>query len=70
MGRVEEMPEPGDYLVRDLRVAHTSILIVPWQGRPNPRISQYVRPSRQSRGLARKGQVPGRIYLQIPRLGL
>ena len=28
MGRVEEMPEPGDYLVRDLRVAHTSILIV------------------------------------------
>ena len=68
VGRVEELPSPGDYYVRELAVCRTSVLVM--RGRNgNQRLPQHVFTSGQQAGLAAERQL-SRADLQISRLDL
>ena len=69
VGRIEQIPNPGDYFVKDLPMCRTSLIRDPRQKGPDPRLPQYVRPSWQQGGVEQRRLLP-ELHLQVSRLEL
>ena len=50
VGRVDDIPEPGDYFVRDLTICKVSVLIIRGFGRCGARLPQRLLPPREHAG--------------------
>ena len=55
VGRVDELPEPGSFLVKDIDVCRTSVLMVRGKDGVNPQFSQCLQAPWQHTRMAKSG---------------
>ena len=69
VGRVDEIPNPGDYFVRDIAICKTSVLIIGARTASCGLLQRLLAP-RQHAGAGRPRHLPRQRLLPLPQLGL
>jgi hypothetical protein len=69
-GRVEQIPNPGDYFVKDLAVLQTSILIVRGKDGAIRAFHNMCAHRGNKAGRGYRRNLQGAVHVQVPRLGL
>ena len=65
VGRVDEIPEAGDYFVRDIAICGASVLVIRGADARGARLSQCLFASQQPPGPRRAGLLPGHYPLPL-----